>query len=698
MTKLRQWATTLWSKLRGICSKINQITLLHYSVVQILVLSVFMNIVIEAFSRFSLWKALVYTFTRPAVFLTNTLIIAVVLTPAILFRRRSFFYFLGCMLWFAVGVINFILLHNRVTPFNANDFKMVGDGIKVALHYYNIFQLILLALAILLAISLLVYAFLHFPKTAEPIRYIVRVPYCLAIMVGCLLLISISSSSGIMAKSLPNLAKGYHEYGLPYCFISSIVDVGIDKPSEYSPEHIENVLDPLLSATPSVTVPVQPDDEDAPNVIFIQLESFFDPQRISGIEFTEDPIPTFRRLMKEYSSGLLTVPSISAGTANTEFEILTGMNMADFGTGEYPFKTILKRTTTESIAYNLSKLGYRTHAIHNNTATFYSRHIVYSNLGFEVFTPIELMTNVEMNELNWAKDAVLYDEILTSLDSTEGADLVFTVSVQGHGSYPDEDILSESIELVDIFDAYDDSTIYGLKYYISQLNEMDSFINHLVKHLSVRDERTVLVLYGDHLPGFDFGEEDLKKGGLLQTEYVIWSNFDMEVEKQDLYSYQLSAKVMELLGYNEGLITKLHQNYNGNDTANYLSELNLLSYDMLYGEQYCWNGVNPYAPTDIVYGNRDLVLTELHTIYDAEKESFYIQAFGENFTPYCEITINGERMKDTIYVSENELFLADVSLAEAYKIAVAAPANDSLTLRTSEEYIFHVPVDIRATE
>lgn len=46
--------------------------------------------------------------------------------------------------------------------------------------------------------------------------------------------------------------------------------------------------------------------------------------------------------MKEYSSGYYKVPSVGAGTANTEFESITGMSLHYFGPGEYPYKSILK--------------------------------------------------------------------------------------------------------------------------------------------------------------------------------------------------------------------------------------------------------------------------------------------------------------------------------------------------------------------
>ena len=50
-------------------------------------------------------------------------------------------------------------------------------------------------------------------------------------------------------------------------------------------------------------------EEKRPNILFLQLESFFDPTLVNYLDISEDPIPTFRKLMKEYSSGYYKVPS-----------------------------------------------------------------------------------------------------------------------------------------------------------------------------------------------------------------------------------------------------------------------------------------------------------------------------------------------------------------------------------------------------
>ena len=668
-----------------------------YSIVQILLLAIVVNLIADSFSRFSFWKAVAFMFVHPLIFLVNTLIIAIFLAPAILFRRRSFFYFFGSILWIAVGVIDFVVLHNRVTPFNANDFRMLDDAWNVLFKYYNVLQAIGLALLILFGVLLVIIAYLKFPKQKEPVQYRYAVPLCLSIIFGFILLVIGSRNVGIMAKTFPNIANAYHDYGLPYCFVCSIMDKGIDKPADYSRDKVKQVIDKVTSPSPS-PAPTGPDnvvtpgpeiEAQKPNIIFIQLESFFDPKRIKGIDFETDPIPTFTYLRKNYTSGLLGVPSISAGTSNTEFEVLTGMNMADFGTGEYPYKTILREKTCESIAYNLKELGYGAHAIHNNTAGFYSRHIVYSNLGFDDYDSIEMMENIERNELGWARDSVLYDEILTALDSTPGSDLVFTVSVQGHGKYPDEDILENAIELTDVMDAYGDDTINGLKYYINQLHEMDELIARLIEHFRNSDTPTMLVLYGDHLPGFNFTADNLNEGGLLQTEYTIWTNFDLPVEHRDLEAYQLSAYVMDRLGYHTGLITKLHQTHMALDESpDYLSELQLLSYDMLYGEQYLWEDQEPYEPTQMTFGFHPVTLSSYHAIYNAADDNYYLQVTGAHFTPYTDVYINGTRHRETIAVSGTELFLPAVSLKEGDVISVAMPIDDTTTLRESNPLTF----------
>ncbi len=242
----------------------------------------------------------------------------------------------------------------------------------------------------------------------------------------------------VLSNYFGNIAFAYEDYGYPYCLATTIFNTGISRPRDYSEKEIKRIekTEKNLPET---------QEEKRPNILFLQLESFFDPTLVNYLDISEDPIPTFRKLMKEYSSGYYKVPSVGAGTANTQFESITGMSMHYFGPGKYPYKSILRETTCESAdLYVLKNLGYTTHAVHNNEANFYGRRSIFPNLGFDTFTSEEYMAREnEKNPNGWVKDEVLTDEILKCLDSTEGPDYVYTISVQGHGAYPDEQILED---------------------------------------------------------------------------------------------------------------------------------------------------------------------------------------------------------------------------------------------------------------
>lgn len=116
------------------------------------------------------------------------------------------------------------------------------------------------------------------------------------------------------------------------------------------------------------------------------------------------------------------------------------MSLKWFGAGEYPYETVLQKTTCETICYNLASHGYTSHAVHNYKGNFYDRSNVFSHLGFNTFTPIEYMNGIKTNALGWAKDTVLTRYVMSALKSTEGPDFVYCITVQGHGKYPTEEL------------------------------------------------------------------------------------------------------------------------------------------------------------------------------------------------------------------------------------------------------------------
>jgi len=380
----------------------------------------------------------------------------------------------------------------------------------------------------------------------------------------------------------------------------------------------------------------------------------------------------------------LEMPSIGAGTANTEFECITGMNLDFFGPGEYPYKTVLKERTCESLAYILKGFGYSASAMHNNDGTFYDRHLVFPNLGFDRYISVEYMAKTEVNELNWVKDKVLVGQIMKVLSSTKERDYIYAISVQGHGAYPVEPVLAEKvldIQLPEELSGY----YYQYLYYVHQLREMDSFLKELVLNLSACQEDVVLVLYGDHLPSLGLTGELLENRNEFQTEYVIWGNFPLEAEDRDVQAYQLSARVLEVLGMEGGIMPQYHTYRQ--DEEDYLENMQLLMYDMLYGDMEVYEGENPYEPTSLQMGMDKIRIRDVYmktSLVTEDEPLLYV--LGQKFTERSKIAINGETV-ETIFLNDQLLAATEFPESEdgIYYITVRQQGNDEIVLSETEE-------------
>ena len=628
---------------------------------------------IEAISRHSFSEAWTYMTDRPLVFAYNTAFIFTTTLIVYLFRRRCFLRVLLAIFWLLLGVINGVILANRVTPFTGPDLHLLTDGMALLEKYLPAWG-VTVALVVLGFLALVLLALLiKGPRYKGKLRYRYNIPLILAGVAAFGGITQLALEKRVLSNYFGNIAFAYEDYGYPYCLATTIFNTGISCPRDYSEEEIARIEKTEEDLPETET-------EDLPNIVFVQLESFFDPTLVNYLDISEDPIPTFRSLMEEYTSGYFKVPSVGAGTANTEFESITGMSMHYFGPGEYPYKSILKETTCESAPYILSGLGYSTHAIHNNEANFYGRRSIFPNLGFDTFTSAEYMPEEDdKNELGWTKDRVLTDEIIKCLDSTEDQpDYVYTISVQGHGAYPDEPILEDPE--ITVSGAPTEAKNNQWEYYVNEIREMDDFVKELVEALEDYPEDVVLVLYGDHLPTMDLKVEDLENKYLFQTEYVIWDNFGLEKEDVNLASYQIAAEVMDRVGIHEGTIFRYHQARR--NTRNYQVDLETLQYDLLYGEQYSYGGENPYKRTKMRLGLYDVTLDGLELISSAD---YTYRITGTNFTPSSQVKLNGD-WYDTVYVNPTTLLISGTELDDFDRLSVVQRSNSSTRKALSKSY------------
>lgn len=674
-----------------------------------LILSFVLNLFIEVLARRSVADTLTFLLSSLTIFVLDTLILFLCFSIALISVRRGLWVLLVSVIWMILGITNFIMLGIRTTPFSASDIQVLISCLPIVKRYVEIWQLVLIGAAF---VGIIYFFIVYFKKTKKYSRVIWK-QITNIVFIGVILAVGLiyCNRLNILSLKFPSIVEAYNDYGFSYCFSASVFSRGIHKPDSYSAE----VINEIVNETESSIIDennkrhksyVNTQDEDfKPNIVFLQLESFFDVNRLKNITFSENPVPVFSNLKNRYSSGYLSVPSIGAGTANVEFEVLSGMSLDYFGAGEYPYNTILRTSTCETIGNNLRGLGYTAHAIHNNFGTFYNRNEVFSSLGFDTFTSLEYMEKVQYNPIGWAKDSCLIPSIRDCLRSTDDVDFIYAISVQGHGNYPEDEVESESFDektrtkrghsvgkVDDVLtqaeldaqtirvSGFDDpDTCAKWNYYVNEINEIDVFLGTLLAELQNEDEPVVLVIYGDHLPSLSIENDMLNDdSSVLQSEYVIWSNFDMEKTDEDLEAYQLSAVVLDYLNIHEGVLTPFHQTERY--SAEYQDSLALLEYDILYGDKISLGRNGSYPFTDLHMGVNFIDIWSV----DEFGGSLYIS--GKNFTDFSVVILNGENV-NTQFLSAGMLRIPNIQLKSGDIVEVAQIGDTDYILSKTAPYI-----------
>lgn len=656
-------------KMQPVYAFMNRFSLIFHAL-----LACIINFVIEAISRHSVVAAWDYMTGTPMVFLYNAFMIFVTFSIVYLFKRRIFVRMIIGAIWVILGIANGYILLKRVTPFNAQDLKIAGDGIALINNYCNGFEVVVIAVG---AVALLIWLISMWRRGGQYAGKIHHIAALIGIIVCGVLytfVTNIAIDKRVVSTYFGNIAFAYEDYGLPYCFSASLFNTGISEPNGYTKKAMAKIdKDGELNQTATSR-----SSDELPNIIVVQLESYFDVANAEFFTTSEDACPNLHNLYQNYSNGYFKVPSVGAGTANTEFEVLTGMNLRYFGPGEYPYKTYSKKHPTESAATALASLGYGTHALHDNTGNFYSRANVFNNMGFDRFTSKEFMNVLQTTENGWAKDEILTHHIMEAMDTTKQEDFVFTVSVQGHGNYPETQVIENPKIKVEGIE--DEALKNKWEYYVNQVYEMDQFVGDLIKAVEERNEPSVVVFYGDHLPTMGLKAEDLKSRYLYNTNYVIWDNIGLQKDDKNIPAYQLMSEVLNRLDIHSGTVFNYHQQRKG--TKNYLSDLELLQYDILYGKQYVYNGKAPITEGHMVMGIRNVSLSSIVP----QLNSGY-SLYGENFTKYSRVYVNGEKQKSS-FLNNTRINLSETELKDGDVIQVGQVGSSDTIFRMSDKYTY----------
>lgn len=344
----------------------------------------------------------------------------------------------------------------------------------------------------------------------------------------------------------------FHYNGFALGFAMNVGNVVIHEPAGYNREAVQAALATAAEKTPAPNAGQGPSVQ-RPNVIFVMSEAFWDPTQLPNVTFDRDPLPNLRALMNKHTSGWLYSPQFGGGTANVEFEVLTGHSTSFLPAGSVAYQQYIRAPMT-SLASLYAEEGYQTIALHSYEKWFWKRDMVYPYFGFQRFIGLDEFEQPAYNG-PFVSDAEITKAIgqLTA-ESTDPL-FLYTVTMQNHGPYA-ERRYENTIRVAG--DVTEESRSI-LETYAQGLADSDAQLQELVYHLQKQKEPTMLVFFGDHLPVLndvyrETGYFDDPAASATQrytrqytTPLLIWTNYKQPRQKiAGLNASFLGAKVLQM--------------------------------------------------------------------------------------------------------------------------------------------------------
>lgn len=501
----------------------------------------------------------------------NILIYAILLAVGYAITNRT--QYASIIVWtftLVLGLTNYYVTAFRGVPVLVQDIMSIGTAKNVAAGYIYEFDMwVLWGVALFAAAAGTMLGL----KPYKGVRLKLRVIPVVIAVAGLIFGYYFFVQSEIVAKCgiedsqwKPQLT--YRKNGTALSFLTSWKYIKTDKPKGYSVDKVKELTKDYKSDKTSKQNATK---KKMPNIICIMNESLADFTYDGELKTTEDYMPYLRALKKDAIRGQLFVSIEGANTANSEFEFLTGNNMAFFAPRAVPYNTLLSGILP-SMTRTLQMQGYSgCNAYHPYKRDGWNRPNVYSYLGFNNFYSEEHYKEAKYTR-NFVSDASDMKQIIKDMEAEKKKSKMpyyqFNVTVQNHGGY----VGQRGKVNVNVRVTTSGLSTEENNQYMTLVKQSDDAFKELVEHYKKEKEPTVIVMFGDHQPPLvnEFYETLFKKkqsefttedtANWYSTPYVIWANYDIkEKENENMSCNYLSSYLLDMLdadvtGYNKYLM------------------------------------------------------------------------------------------------------------------------------------------------
>ena len=471
-----------------------------------------------------------------------------------------------------MAIVNRTKVELRQDPFQPVDLTLVNEAVSILKNFDPIY--LLSAILLVFLIFICIFISIKFFKGKKINKYIrVILPITFIIVTG-FIFNSVYKNQRLYNRFEVNgniyfIANQYESKGFIYSFIHDLTKQTIVKPENYSANTYKEIESNYkYSSNKDVT---------KPHIVMIMGEAFSDISESAVIDFNgyTDPLENYKSIASSPNSisGSIITPSFGGGTANTEFDVLTGGVTTYLNNSLSSYNFIVK--DTPALPSMLKNMGYDTLAIHPSFGWFYNRQNVYDFFGFDKTMFGEHFDLQTQRKGEYISEEVTMDAIIDTFDhhlrNSDTPLFSFTVTIQNHGPYDSKYGITKNFN-TSVPLANEEYNI--LSNYFEGVHDADVQIKRLVDHFNNVDEPVVLVYFGDHLPGFTNGMTYYDKlmphidvNGTLEqglnqyrTPFLIWENnsakklIDFEKEKNKL---MLSEDPVISANYLGAMLTEL---------------------------------------------------------------------------------------------------------------------------------------------
>lgn len=475
-----------------------------------------------------------------------------------LFKNNKIVCTVQVLISYAVCMFNEFIYVVRGIPIMPNDIYALSTGAAVSGQYSFVFssKMVICTFGFILLL-LVIFKFLE--KKPDPKHLPVNIGIStLGVLIIFIALLTVKTRSGIYFA-----VRDTHEnFGFIFSTILFSQNQTVEKPESYLPDTVVDVFahyeDDEITST------------DFPNVIVIMNESFSDLSYLGDIKTNEEYLSYFNELKKESSYGNLIVPVYGGGTCNTEFEVLTGCSTTYLPQGTYAYMQYIKDELKDSLPWYFKELKFNTYAVHPFWEFAWNRNKIYSELGFDDFTSLEDMANLDTEVFNdnlylehyqsedleiirtLVSDRETYNQIIDIYENDPENKFIFSITMQNHGGYTYE---GENFENTIIAEEYEDKK---LNQYLSLVKESDIALEEFINYFKNKDEKTVILFFGDHQPSMnkktiaqimgkesfsDLSMEEMQK--TYTTPFLIWKNYDSTSKELDVVSTNYLSLILK---------------------------------------------------------------------------------------------------------------------------------------------------------